>query len=69
MSEDIQPLNDGTFRMNTCIHRSELPQKRIVQRCKCQGGPFIAEDYHCNKRQISALTAENCQECPFFEHK
>lgn len=69
MSEEIQELNDGTIRLNTCIHRSEQPKKRVVQRCKCQGGPFVTEDYHCQKRQIAAVTADHCKDCPFFEHK
>jgi hypothetical protein len=65
----IEQISPETLKFNSCKHRSSEEIEKLIRRCNCQGGNYIAKGYYCNTRDIFQLTAEMCKDCPVYEVK
>ena len=63
------PKVDGEILFNTCKYRSEQPEERTINRCQCQGGPYVDSGFVCSSRQIFKVTKEVCEICPIYQPK
>ena len=65
----IEELTPESSNFHTCIFRSEQEQNRLIRRCSCKGGDYIAKGYWCEKRQIFDVKQEICANCQEYQHK
>jgi hypothetical protein len=66
---NIEPLNENSFKFNTCQFRSEEPITKTIKRCSCRGGDYQISAYYCHKLEIFDLSEGNCKDCSYYESK